>query len=71
MVGKRVIVTVDGKKAGQLDDVMAQLRQSGLEVEELNTTLGVTHIVGRFDGDHNQLNREGVVAEPEGWMTEQ
>ena len=71
MSGKRVIVTVDRRKVHQIDDEVERLKRDGLEVEKLHTTLDVTHIVGRYDGDIRQLNSDGVVAEREGWMTEQ
>lgn len=70
MADQRVIVTVDGQKARKLEDELARLKRQGLQIEQLQTTLGVTHIVGRFQGSHEELNSEGVVAEPEGWMTE-
>jgi hypothetical protein len=68
---KRVIVTVDRRKIDKMDEVLQRLRQRGLQVDQLDTVLDVTQIVGRYDGDLKQLNSDGVVAELEGWMTEQ
>jgi hypothetical protein len=70
MSGKRVIVTVDRRNVRQLEDELARLKRAGLQVEQLDTVLGVTYIVGRYDGDIRQLNGDGVVAETEGWMTQ-
>lgn len=70
MGSRRVIVTIDREKAGQVDDVVAQLKRDGFEVERLNSVLGVTHVIGRYDGDLKKLTSDGVAAEPERWMTE-
>jgi hypothetical protein len=70
MSGTRVLVTVDRQKIREIDDVLARLKRDGLEVEQTNTVLGVTHIVGSYDGDIQRLNSEGVVAEREGWKSE-
>jgi hypothetical protein len=70
MSEKSVIVTVDRKKVPQLDDVLARLKREGLEVDRVDTVLDVTHIIGRYRGDVQQLNTHGVVAEHQGWSNE-
>jgi hypothetical protein len=67
---KRVIVTVDRERVPQLDQLLTRLKREGLQVDKLDTALDITHIVGRYDGDIERLNSDGVVAEPEEWMDE-
>ena len=71
MTAKRVVVTVDRQLVPDIDDEVERLKRDGLEVVQLLNTNNVSHVVGRYDGDLAKLNRNGVVAEWEGWMTAQ
>ncbi len=77
MSERRVIVTVKREKVPDLDKLLGELERSGFhaekevkELEEQDTILDLTQIVGGYDGDIRRLNSDGVTAEEEGRMGE-
>jgi hypothetical protein len=67
---KHVIVTVEPKRANQLEEILAGLRLKGLDVEKMDTVLNVTQIEGNFEGDLKNLRSDGVSVEADSWKTE-
>lgn len=73
MAKKRVIVTIDHRKAIDVESTMEKLRENGLEFEKdaAQKVFDITQIFATTDKDVQQLDLPGVTCEVEQWKSEQ
>ena len=67
MAGRRVIVAVDRKQVHDLDGLLKRLETLGFELDDHDTLLELTHIVGYYDGDLSALVSDGITARESEW----